>query len=88
MNIKTSMADLSASATEAAEFLRTVANENRIAILCALGRRSGRHARRFPGPALAALAFGATGTILFALAMATGMAPHDLAHISAGSRAA
>lgn len=29
-----------------------------------------------PGPALAALAFGATGTILFVLAMAAGMALH------------
>jgi hypothetical protein len=30
-----------------------------------------------PGPALAALAFGATGTILFVLAMITGMVLHD-----------
>jgi len=31
------MADLSASAAQAAEFLRLMANENRLAILCALG---------------------------------------------------
>jgi ArsR family transcriptional regulator len=37
MNIKTPMPDLSASAAQAAEFLRTMANENRLAILCALG---------------------------------------------------
>jgi ArsR family transcriptional regulator len=37
MNIKAPMADLSASAAEAADFLRTMANENRLAILCALG---------------------------------------------------
>lgn len=37
MNVKAPMADLSASAAEAADFLRTMANENRLAILCALG---------------------------------------------------
>ena len=31
------MSDLSASAAQAAEFLRLMANENRLAILCALG---------------------------------------------------
>jgi len=31
------MTDLSASAAQAAEFLRLMANENRLAILCALG---------------------------------------------------
>ena len=31
------MADLSASAAQAASFLRTMANEHRLAILCALG---------------------------------------------------
>ncbi|MEZ5831925.1 MAG: metalloregulator ArsR/SmtB family transcription factor [Dongiaceae bacterium] len=34
------MSDLSASAAEAAEFLRTMANENRLAILCALSEGS------------------------------------------------
>ncbi len=37
MNIRTAATDLSASAAQAAEFLRTMANENRLAILCALG---------------------------------------------------
>ena len=37
MNIEASMADLSARAAEAAEFLRSMANENLLAILCALG---------------------------------------------------
>jgi DNA-binding transcriptional ArsR family regulator len=37
MNIKASMIDLSASAAQAAAFLRTMANEHRLAILCALG---------------------------------------------------
>ena len=37
MNIRTATTDLSASAAQAAEFLRTMANENRLAILCALG---------------------------------------------------
>ena len=37
MNIKATMTDLSASAAEAAAFLRTMASEHRLAILCALG---------------------------------------------------
>jgi DNA-binding transcriptional ArsR family regulator len=37
MNIKVAMTDLSASASQAVEFLRTMANEHRLAILCALG---------------------------------------------------
>jgi DNA-binding transcriptional ArsR family regulator len=37
MNIKSAMTDLSASAAEAAAFLRMMANEHRLAILCALG---------------------------------------------------
>jgi ArsR family transcriptional regulator len=37
MNTKASMADLSASAGQAAAFLRTMASEHRLAILCALG---------------------------------------------------
>jgi ArsR family transcriptional regulator len=37
MNNKTAMTDLSASAAEAAAFLRTMASEHRLAILCALG---------------------------------------------------
>lgn len=42
MNIKAALNDLSASATQAAAFLRTMANEHRLAILCALseGARS------------------------------------------------
>ena len=37
MNLKVSLSDLSANAAEAASFLRTMANEHRLAILCALG---------------------------------------------------
>lgn len=37
MNAKLIMDDFAASAAEAAEFLRVMANENRLAILCALG---------------------------------------------------
>jgi DNA-binding transcriptional ArsR family regulator len=37
MNGKALLPDLSASAAQAAEFLRLMANENRLAILCALG---------------------------------------------------
>ncbi|HEV8390453.1 MAG TPA: metalloregulator ArsR/SmtB family transcription factor, partial [Dongiaceae bacterium] len=37
MNTKTALTDLSANAAEAAGFLRLMANENRLAILCALG---------------------------------------------------
>lgn len=41
MNAKASFSDLSASAAQAAEFLRLMANENRLAILCVLGE--GEH---------------------------------------------